>query len=155
MKSGRKKDKKMLIGQYKAKISLKGRLAFPKKFREELGESLVVTVGYENSLMVVSSKDWNSLIEATKDKSFVLNSARDTNRFLLGEASEVALDEQGRCVLPSYLRIFAKIGEEVIFLGLNKYVEIWDKTAWEKYQTSLHENIGKIAEKLSEVSENK
>jgi len=146
---------KMLIGQYRAKISIKGRLAFPKKFRDELGDGLVITVGYENSLMVVSTKDWHSLIETTGNKSFILDSARDTNRFLLGEASEVLLDEQGRCVLPSYLRQYAKIGEEVIFLGLNKYVEIWDKGVWENYQKALHENIGKIAEKLSQASENK
>ncbi len=145
----------MLIGQYKSKISTKGRLAFPKKFREELGDSLVITVGYENALMVVPAKEWHSLVEPTVNKTFVLDSARDTNRFLLGEASEVILDEQGRCVLPNYLRQYAKIGEEVVFLGLNKYVEIWDKTLWEQYQKDLHENIGKIAEKLSQVSENK
>lgn len=153
MKSG--EEWKMLIGQYKAKISIKGRLALPKKFREELGDSLVITLGYENSLMVVSAKDWHLLIEATENKPIILDSARDTNRFLLGEASEVALDEQGRCVLPSYLRQYAKIGEEVVFLGLNKYVEVWDKTAWESYQKALHENIGKIAERLSQTSENK
>lgn len=151
MKSG--DWRKMLIGQYKAKISLKGRIAFPKRFREELGDNLVITVGYENSLMAVSAKDWNSLIEATRNKSFILDSARDTNRFLLGEASEVVLDDQGRCVLPAYLREYAKIGDEVVFLGLNKYVEVWDKAAWENYQKNLHENIGKIAEKLSQVSE--
>ncbi len=145
----------MLIGQYKAKISLKGRIAFPKRFREELGDSLVITAGYENSLIVVSSKEWHALIEPTADKNFILDSARDTNRFLLGEASEVELDEQGRCVLPAYLRQYAKIGEEVVFLGLNKYVEIWDKTAWEEYQKSLQANIGKIAERLSQTSENK
>jgi len=38
---------------------------------------------------------------------------------------------------------------------LNKYVEIWDKGVWENYQKALHENIGKIAEKLSQASENK
>ena len=144
-----------MIGQFKAKISTKGRIAFPKKFREELGNSIVVTVGYENSLIVVSSKDWNSLIQPAESKSFIIDSARDTNRFLLGEASEVNLDEQGRCVLPSYLREYAVIKEEVIFLGLNKYIEIWDKPSWENYQKSLHANIGKIAERLSQTSENK
>lgn len=153
MKSGERK--RMLIGQYRAKISLKGRLAFPKKFREELGDDLIITVGYENSLIVVSAKDWRSLIEETGDKPFILDSARDTNRFLLGEASEISLDEQGRFVLPAYLRQYAKVGEEVIFLGLNKYVEIWDKDAWENYQRSLHANIGKIAERLSQASEKK
>jgi len=141
----------MLIGQYRTKVSPKGRLAFPKRFREVLGDNLVVTVGYENSLMVVSSKDYKSLIESTESQPIILNSARDTNRFLLGEATEIDLDEQGRCVLPSYLRSHAKIGEEAVFLGLNKYVEVWDKQVWEEYQKYLKENINNIAEKLSNV----
>lgn len=141
----------MLIGQYHTKVSPKGRLAFPKRFREVLGDNLVVTVGYENSLMVVSSKDYKSLIESTESQPIILNSARDTNRFLLGEATEIDLDEQGRCILPAYLRLHAKIGEEAVFLGLNKYVEVWDKQVWEEYQKYLKENINNIAEKLSNV----
>lgn len=141
----------MLIGQYRTKVSPKGRLAFPKRFREVLGDNLVVTVGYENSLMVVSSKDYKSLIESTENQPIILNSVRDTNRFLLGEATEIDLDEQGRCVLPAYLRSHAKIGEEAVFLGLNKYVEVWDKQVWEEYQKYLKENINNIAEKLSNV----
>jgi len=145
----------MLIGQYRSKISPKGRTAFPKKFREELGDSLVVTVGYESSLMVVSSKDWESLIEGTQDKPFILGSARDTSRFLLGEATEVVLDEQGRFIIPAYLREHAKMKEEVVFLGLNKYVEIWDKQIWEEYQKYLNEHIGEIAERLGQLNVNK
>lgn len=116
-----------------------------------MGDSLVVTVGYEHSLMIVSAKDWQSLIEGTEGKPFILNSARDTNRFLLGQASEINLDEQGRCVLPAYLRDYAKISGEVVFLGLNKYVEIWDKENWEEYQQNLNQNIEKIAEKLTQT----
>lgn len=143
----------MLIGQCQAKISPKGRLAFPKKFRETLGDDLIITLGYEKSLMVVSVKEWQSLVEATNDKSFIFGTARDTNRFLLGEASEVKLDSQGRFVLPNYLREHAKISEEAIFLGLNKYVEIWDKKIWSEYQKYLSENIGEIAERLSHGNE--
>lgn len=143
----------MLIGQYKAKISPKGRLAFPKKFREELGDNLVITVGYENSLMAVSSKDWKSLIAGAEDKPFILGSARDVNRFLLGEASQLVLDEQGRFVLPAYLREHGRIREEVVFLGLNKYVEIWDVGVWEEYKKYLNENIKTIAEKLGHFDE--
>lgn len=141
----------MVIGQYQVKISSKGRTALPKRFREFLGDNLVVTVGYEKSLMLVSSRDWQSLIEGTKDKPFILNSARDTNRFLLGEASEIDLDDQGRFVIPAYLRDYAKIGEELVFLGLNKYVEVWAKESWQEYQKYLHENIGKIAERLGDA----
>jgi MraZ protein len=141
----------MLIGQYHSKVNLKGRAAFPKKFREELGDRLVVTMGYEGSLIIVSSDGWKALIEGTENKPFIFGSARDTNRFLLGGATEVELDSQGRFVVPPYLREYGKLEEEVVFLGLNKYVEVWDKKHWQEYQKYLDEHIGEIAEKLGQI----
>jgi len=141
----------MLIGQYHSKVSLKGRIAFPKKFRDVLGDQLVLTLGYEGSLIIVSNDNWKSLISGTEDKPFFLGSARDTNRFLLGSASEVNLDEQGRFVIPPYLRDYAKIVSEVVFLGLNQYVEVWEKGRWLEHQKYLGEHIGEIAEKLGEM----
>ena len=141
----------MLIGQYHSKVSVKGRIAFPKKFREEMGDKLVVTMGYEGSLLMVPVEGWKALIEGTENKPFIFGSARDTNRFLLGGASEVELDAQGRFVVPPYLREYAKIGGEIVFLGLNKYVEVWDKQRWLEHQKYLGEHIGEIAEKLGEI----
>ena len=141
----------MLIGQYHTKVSLKGRVAFPKKFRDVLGDRLVLTLGYEGSLILVSSNNWKALIDGTEDKPFLLGSARDTSRFLLGSASEVELDEQGRFVIPPYLRDYAKISLEVVFLGLNKYVEVWEKGRWLEHQKYLSEHIAEIAEKLGGI----
>lgn len=141
----------MLIGEYKSKLSAKGRLAFPKRFREEMGDKLVVTKGYENSLIVVPVDGWKALAEGTEDKPFLFGSARETSRFLLGGASEVELDEQGRFIVPPYLREYANLGEEVVFLGLNKYVEVWDKKHWEEHQQYLSDHIGEIAEKLGQI----
>jgi MraZ protein len=145
----------MIIGQYHSKVNIKGRLAFPKKFREEMGDQLVITMGYEGSLIVVPAKDWQTLVESTQNTPFIYGSARDTNRFLLGGASEIELDSQGRFVVPPYLREYAKMGEEAIILGLNKYVEIWDKGHWLDHQKFLGDHIGEIAEKLGEIDLNK
>lgn len=146
------KSGEMLIGQYRGKVSLKGRVAFPKKFREKLGDRLVVTRGYEGCLIVVSGKDWQTLLEGTENKPFVFEAARDTWRFLLGNAAEVELDPQGRFVLPSHLRRYGGIvkeAKEVVFLGLQKYVEVWEKTHWDEYQKYLSKNIKSISEKLN------
>jgi len=141
----------MIIGQYKSKVSLKGRVSFPKKFREEMGEKLVVTLGYEGSLIVVSAEGWRALLEGTENKPFFFGSARDTSRFLLGGASEIELDAQGRFVIPPFLREYGKIGNEIVFLGLSKYVEVWDKNRWEEHQKYLGEHIEEIGEKLAEI----
>ena len=143
----------MLIGQYEAKIDKKGRTAIPKKFREILGNNIIITLGYESSLIVVSESQWQALLEGTEGRPFIEYETRETQRFLLGGASSVSLDSKGRFILPSYLREFAKIEEEIIFLGLSRYVEIWDKKRWEEYRTNLEKNIERISSRLVKKGE--
>ena len=143
----------MLIGQFEGKIDKKGRSAFPKKFREILGDKLIVTLGYENSLIVVSEENWKQLLEGTEGKPFIQSETRETQRFLLGGASSVELDSKGRFIVPSYLREFAKIENEIIFLGLSRYVEVWDKKRWEEYRGDLEKNIDRISQRLVDKNE--
>lgn len=138
----------MLIGQYDGKIDQKGRSAFPKKFRQILGDKLIVTLGYENSLIVVSEENWKALLEGTQGRPFIQSETRETQRFLLGNASNVELDNKGRFILPDYLRDYAKIENEVVFIGLSRYVEIWDKKRWDEYRKHLEKNIDTISQRL-------
>lgn len=147
---GHRKAGNMLLGQYEGKLGLKNRVAFPAKLRQELGDKLIITYGYENSLIVVSEAGWKALLEGTEGKPFIQRETRETQRFLLGGASFAELDSKGRFVMPAYLRNFAKIKDEITFLGLYRYVEIWDKTCWEEYRVGLEKNIAKISEKLIE-----
>lgn len=138
----------MLIGQYDGKIDNKGRSAFPKKFRQILGDKLIVTLGYENSLIVVSEENWKALLEGTEGRPFIQSETRETQRFLLGSASNIELDAKGRFILPAYLRDYAKIEDEVVFIGLSRYCEIWDKGRWEEYRKHLEKNIDTISQRL-------
>jgi len=51
----------MLIGEYKSKIGEKKRVSLPKKFREELGNNLILTRGYEDALIIVNEKLWKKI----------------------------------------------------------------------------------------------
>lgn len=138
----------MLIGQFQVKVGEKGRLAFPKRFRETLGDKLIVTYGFESSLIIVSESNWKALLEGTEDKPFLQSGARETQRFLLGSAEMVDLDNQGRFILPEYLRRYASIQDEVVFVGLYKYVEIWENKKWQEYTQNIQKNISEVAESL-------
>lgn len=143
----------MLLGQYSVAVGEKGRIAFPKRFRQVLGDRLVVTFGFENALMVVSESNWKTLLSGTEDAPFLLSGARETKRFLLGSAVLIELDGQGRFVLQEYLRNFAKIEKEVVVVGQDRYVEIWDSKNWHEYQKKAQETISQVAEKLVESIE--
>jgi MraZ protein len=140
----------MLIGQYEGKIAEKHQASLPKRFREVLGDKLIVTKGFENCLIVVSEDKWKTLLEGTEGKPFTNKSARELQRFLLGNASYIELDAKGRFVLPEYLRNFAKIETDVVFVGIQRFVEIWDKKQWDEHQRELSGKIESIAERLSE-----
>jgi MraZ protein len=139
----------MLIGQFESKIGEKHQAALPKKFRDVLGEKLIITKGFENCLIIVSEENWKTLLEGTEGRPFTNKSARELQRFLLGNATDVELDSKGRFVLPEYLRKFASIDNEIIFAGIQRFVEVWDKKHWEEHQKELTKDIGFIAEKLS------
>lgn len=142
----------MVIGQYEGKVGEKHQVSFPKKFREELGDQLIVTKGLESCLIVVSKGSWKTLLEGTDGQPFTKAPIRGMQRFLLGNASEIALDSKGRFVLPDYLRDYAHISGEIIFAGIQRFVEMWEKTAWEKEQQQLSGNIESISERLANLS---
>ncbi|HSW48249.1 MAG TPA: division/cell wall cluster transcriptional repressor MraZ [Candidatus Saccharimonadales bacterium] len=139
----------MLIGQYETKISEKHQIALPKKFREILGDQLIITKGFENCLIVVSVDNWKTLLEGTEGKPFTSKSTRELQRFLLGNATDVGLDNKGRFVMAEYLREFASIKTDVVIAGIERFVEIWDKSKWDLQQRELSKNIESIAERLS------
>ena len=139
----------MLIGQISARVDEKFRVAFPKQFRETIGKKIVVTQGFEGSLILVAESNWKALLEGTEGKTFIDGGVRDLQRYLLGCASSVELDEKGRILLPQYLRMFAQIETDVIFLGISRYIELWDRKRWDVYHTGLTKRIESVTEKLS------
>jgi MraZ protein len=143
----------MLLGQYEAKIGEKHQAALPKNFRDVLGERLIVTKGFESCLIVVSEANWKTLLEGTEGRPFTNKATRELQRFLLGNATYVELDGKGRFVIPEYLRSFAAIKHEIVFAGIQRFVEVWDKESWEKHQNELSGSIENIAERLQREEE--
>lgn len=141
----------MLIGEFRNKLADGFRVPFPKKFREILGTKLILAQGYEGCLVAVSPAQWEELVYGSASGPFVSQSVRDTTRFLLGSAAEIELDDQGRFVVPENLREYTGITGEVAFLGLGRWVEIWDLGRWQGRKRYLSEHGGEIAEKLSKA----
>ena len=141
----------MLIGRSDSKIDEKGRISFPKKFRLELGDNLIITQGFEGSLIIIAKKQMNLLLEGTQGRPITDKTARETERFLLGSAEEVIIDEKGRILIPDHLRKYAGLTAEVSFLGILRYVQVWNRQVWEEHNLKLVREIVPITEKLKEA----
>ena len=71
--------------------------------------------------------------------------ARAFAYFFQGAATDGDLDKQGRTLIPANLREFAQLDKEVVFIGMGKRAEIWDKQRWIEKNTEVEENIEDIA----------
>lgn len=137
-----------MYGEFSHTIDSKGRMNFPAKLREELGERFFIskTIG-EKSLTVHTEKSWNSIKEKLKGKPSKVR--LPIERFLFGGACEAEPDKQGRIALPAPLRAYAGLTGEAVIVGMDDHAEIWDKALWEEYgsRTSLEE-IAACAEEI-------
>jgi MraZ protein len=62
---------------------------------------------------------------------------RDFERRIYPSASEIELDGQGRMIIPSKLRAYARLGNEVTIVGVRDHFEVWDRETWQAYQERL------------------
>ena len=142
----------MLIGEYETKIGEKKRLAIPKKFRKQLGSNLILTRGYEGTLVLVNKKMWEELAKEVIEGSFINKHIRDTTRFLVGSATQIEPDIQGRIVIPNSLFKYAQFHKQAVFVGLYNWIEIWDKDKWEDRLKYLNKNSDEIANAIQEMN---
>lgn len=138
----------MLIGEYEGKLTDKNRLAIPKKFRDEFAEGLVLSRGYEGCLILLDGQRWKRLEQVIESRPVLALSIRDTKRFIFGSAFELELDSQGRFVLPNNLKDYAEIADDVLFVGIGDWIEVWSKNKWEEKLKDLIGKAPDIAEQL-------
>jgi MraZ protein len=142
----------MLIGEYHGKLSSKKRTSLPKKFRDELGENIILTRGYEDALILVNQDMWQKIAKDVINGSFINKNIRDTSRFLVGSATEISTDKLGRFIIPQALFDYAQIKTDIVFIGLINWIEIWDKDKWEERLEYLKKNGDEIAQELTKMS---
>ncbi len=137
----------MLIGEYRHSIDEKGRLIIPSKFREDIGNSFVVTRGLDGCLFVYSLIEWEKLVTKLKKLPFTKKDTRTFMRFFLAGATVCEFDKQGRINLVNSLIEYAGLKKECVIIGVNDRLEIW---ALDKYNSLMEENL----DKLDMISEN-
>ena len=124
-----------LMGTYYHNIDVKGRLNFPTKLRDVLGDDFFVTRGIDECLVIYSKDEWQLLID--KVKELPLTKGRHISRFLFAGASELNSDKQGRVLIPQHLREFAMLEKDIVIIGALNRVEIWNKNKWEEQNNSF------------------
>ena len=121
----------MFMGEFNHTVDTKGRVIVPSKFREQLGDEFVITKGFDNCLSFYDLKNWEGLQEKLATMPMTSADARILRRMIVGSASVLETDKQGRILIPAPLRGYAGIDKDVVVIGNIDHVEIWSKETWE------------------------
>ncbi|MDP6189317.1 MAG: division/cell wall cluster transcriptional repressor MraZ [Gammaproteobacteria bacterium] len=125
----------MFRGAVTINIDAKGRMAMPVRFRDMFSTvstgKLVITIDTEEAcLMIYPLPEWD-LIQAKLEQLPSFNpAARRIQRLLIGHATDVELDGNGRILLPAVLREYAQLDKKAILLGQGKKIELWSESLW-------------------------
>ncbi|MFA5146102.1 MAG: division/cell wall cluster transcriptional repressor MraZ [Candidatus Omnitrophota bacterium] len=142
----------MFYGEFEHTIDKKGRIIIPSKFRESFKEydieKFYITRGLDKCLFLFTETEWKTQESKFKSVSFTKSEARKFNRLYFSGASQIEYDRQGRMLLPKYLKDYAEIKRDVVFIGVSNRIEIWAREAWQEYYRNSKGSFEEIAERL-------
>ncbi len=138
----------MFSGQAPHTVDAKNRVFIPAMFRMELGQNFIVTKGFgEAYLIIYPMSEWEKLIGKI-DELGMDKQTRDLKRYIMRSSNPTEMDAQGRIVLSKEHREYAKLTKDVILLGMNKTIEIWDAATLDGQMSEEPENLELLLSKL-------
>ncbi|MGN0152100.1 MAG: division/cell wall cluster transcriptional repressor MraZ [Wujia sp.] len=136
-------------GQSNHNLDAKGRLIIPARLRDGLGSSFVLCRGMDKNIYAYPAEEWENFSDKLNALPVSDKNARKFKEFFQGSASDCEVDGQFRIVIPQNLREWAGIDKEVVLVGNGATAEIWDKAAWEKYNSVEEMDIDAISMDMS------
>ena len=118
-------------GTYSHAIDTKGRIIIPVRFREALGDTFVVTKGFDGCLYAFPQEEWEAFEDKLRALPLNNQDARQLSHFFIGGACDAEPDKQGRILLPQSLLTHAAIVREAVIVGMGGRLEIWSAERWE------------------------
>lgn len=107
------------------------------RYREPLSDicqsQLIISIDTEQPcLLIYPLNEW----ELIEDKIEALPSfnpmTRRIQRLLIGHATDVEVDANGRMMVATPLREYAQLDKKVVMIGQGKKFELWDEATWHK-----------------------
>ncbi len=140
----------LLTGTFSRAVDEKQRIAIPKPLRDALGALakgvLYVTPGTDGSLALYTEDALAQMAGRLAQSSPNAQEVRAFGRLFYARAQAVELDAQGRVRVPAELAVLAGLEKEVVLVGVQDHLELWDRTRWEAYVAARQGEFDKIAE---------
>ncbi|TNC81589.1 MAG: cell division/cell wall cluster transcriptional repressor MraZ [Oleiphilus sp.] len=125
----------MFLGSHAINMDAKGRMAIPTKIRESLssfcdGRIVVTAHTEERCLLVYPESQWQEILPKIESLPSFNKVARRAQRLLIGYATPLEMDGNGRILVPPTLREYAGLEKKLMLVGQGKKFELWSESRW-------------------------
>ena len=129
----------VFFGEYTVSVTEGGRIAIPKKIRENVkGDVFVLTKGFDVCLAGYDRDDWQKRSNELMDVSLLEKENIEKRRMLFSGANEIVIDDQGRLVIPKALSEYMGLtADKVKVVGVGDHFEIWGESQWVDYVANV------------------
>ena len=146
----------MFRGVQHINMDAKGRLAMPARQREPLLSlcqgQIVVTIDTQSKCLVIYPlPEWERIEQDIQGLPALNPAVKRFQRLMLGYASDLELDGNGRMLLPQSLREYAQLEKKLVLVGQGNKLEIWSEALWLAEREQALEDSGPEAELPAEL----
>jgi len=125
----------LFLGSHTINMDAKGRMAIPTKIRESLasfcdGRIVVTAHTEERCLLVYPESQWQEILPKIENLPSFNKMARRAQRLLIGYATPLEMDGNGRILVPPTLREYASLEKKLMLVGQGKKFELWSENGW-------------------------
>ncbi|MCB1698296.1 MAG: division/cell wall cluster transcriptional repressor MraZ [Pseudomonadales bacterium] len=125
----------MFRGVQHINMDAKGRLAMPARQREpllsECGGQVVVTIDTQSAcLAIYPLPEWERIEREIQNLPALKPAVKRFQRLMLGYATDLELDGNGRMLLPQPLREYARLDKKLVLVGQGNKLELWSEPLW-------------------------
>ncbi len=125
------------IGTEMRKFDQVNRMSIPPQFRNELGSPVVIMKSLHNDpcLLIFSEKEYDRFSKGIV-RTYKGEMQARAQRQLANRIDLASVDKSGRISLKEDFKKFAQLNEEMIVVGMDNRIELWDKNIWDEYNDS-------------------
>jgi len=139
-------------GSFDHSLDGKGRVIIPASFREALGEDFTITINPNKTAIAIYPKEmWDKQLEVLSQINPMDRVGMQYQRYVMSVSfSGNSMDAQGRVLVPSKLRSKIGLTRDIVFVGLNRYIEIWDAEVYAKMEAQTEDDFENLADYVYE-----
>lgn len=138
------------FGRHDHSLDDKSRLMLPTRLRDQLSGQLFMTLGLDRCINLYTYEAFMQIAKQRASLNDLAKQERSFMRTFFSSSIECEMDKQGRILLPKNLQKLVSISKDVVVIGNNDHIEIWDREHYEQVELEQLERFEDDAQTIGE-----